>query len=295
MRTWRPLEVITERLEHAAVLDPVAEAEVRAIRAILPHGAPTDALSGTPTQHPLHPPLITMPIGAWTLSGVFDLLGDRRTARRLVGFGCLSALPAAATGAADFSSTKDAERRVGFVHGLLNGAALLSYLMSWRARRRDRWLRGVAWSSAGFAVLSASGWLGGHLAYSLGVGVDTTVFQPLPQDWTDVGLADAVPDAGQAVPAEAAGVPLLLARDGDEVVALVARCTHRGGPLHLGEVADGCVTCPWHGSRFALADGAVLGGPAVHPQPVLQTRVRDGRLEVRVDEQRALRRMPVGR
>jgi nitrite reductase/ring-hydroxylating ferredoxin subunit len=41
------------------------------------------------------------------------------------------------------------------------------------------------------------------------------------------------------------------------------------------------VTCPWHGSCFRLRDGAVVKGPAQHPQPVLETRVRDGAIEVR--------------
>jgi nitrite reductase/ring-hydroxylating ferredoxin subunit/uncharacterized membrane protein len=282
-------------LEHASVLDPFAETEARAIRAVVPQGFATDALSGTPTEHPAHPPLVAVPIGAWAFAGVFDLFGDRRTARRLIALGCLAALPAAATGAADFSSTKDAERRVGFVHGMLNSAALTSYLLSWRARRRDRWLRGVAWSSAGFALLGAAGWLGGHLVYSLGVGVDTTVFQKLPTEWTDAGPADVIPDGGSARPVEVAGIPLLLSRQGGEIVALAARCTHRGGPLHQGKIEDGCVTCPWHGSKFSLADGEVLAGPAVHPQPTLEARVAGGRLQVRRVEPRALRRTPVGR
>jgi nitrite reductase/ring-hydroxylating ferredoxin subunit len=41
------------------------------------------------------------------------------------------------------------------------------------------------------------------------------------------------------------------------------------------------IQCPWHRSRFALEDGRVLDGPAVHPQPCLETRVRNGRIEVR--------------
>jgi len=41
------------------------------------------------------------------------------------------------------------------------------------------------------------------------------------------------------------------------------------------------IQCPWHRSRFALEDGRVLDGLAVHPQPCLETRVRNGQIEVR--------------
>jgi nitrite reductase/ring-hydroxylating ferredoxin subunit len=41
------------------------------------------------------------------------------------------------------------------------------------------------------------------------------------------------------------------------------------------------VTCPWHGSTFRLRDGAVVRAPAASSQPVYETRVSDGKLEVR--------------
>jgi nitrite reductase/ring-hydroxylating ferredoxin subunit len=52
------------------------------------------------------------------------------------------------------------------------------------------------------------------------------------------------------------------------------------GPLSDGEIAGGCVTCPWHGSVFRLADGGVVHGPATAPQPAFATRVREGVVEV---------------
>jgi nitrite reductase/ring-hydroxylating ferredoxin subunit len=77
------------------------------------------------------------------------------------------------------------------------------------------------------------------------------------------------------------GRDVLLFREGGRVSALEARCTHAGGPLQEGEVRDGMVTCPWHGSRFRLADGGCVRGPATFPQLRLQARVRDGQIEVR--------------
>jgi nitrite reductase/ring-hydroxylating ferredoxin subunit len=184
------------------------------------------------------------------------------------------------TGSNDWLTTAKTERRIGLVHAAMNNAAVVLYSASWIARRRGRHGRGVLLSLAGLTITGASGWLGGHLSYALGIGVDTTAFQDLPSDWTDACAEADVPDSG-AVQVDVGGVPVLLARDGGTVVALADRCTHRGGPLHEGEIADGCVTCPWHGTRFALRDGTVQRGPGTRPQPTLQVRLEQGRVHVR--------------
>lgn len=53
--------------------------------------------------------------------------------------------------------------------------------------------------------------------------------------------------------------------------AIDGTCTHRGGPLGEGELVGNVVTCPWHGARFDVRNGAVLGPPA--PQGVTSHRV----------------------
>ena len=65
------------------------------------------------------------------------------------------------------------------------------------------------------------------------------------------------------------------------IYALANRCSHRGAPLHEGTIEDRHVVCPWHFSRFDLQDGSITRGPAVAPQPCYETRVRDGKIEVR--------------
>ena len=77
-------------------------------------------------------------------------------------------------------------------------------------------------------------------------------------------------------------VPVLAVRDGRQVHVLADRCSHMSGPLSDGDLGDGCVTCPWHGSIFRLSDGKVMRGPATAPQPLFETRVTDGMLEVRL-------------
>jgi uncharacterized membrane protein len=198
-RRSRPLNRLLDRatsaLERAAALDPAADA-VGAVAARIPAGAAKDVLSGVPIGHPAHPMLVTVPIGAVTSALVLDVMGDEsRAARRLLGLGILAAVPTAITGLSDWSDTTGAERRVGLVHMTLNTAALGLLGASWVARGRPgmdggRWL-----SAAGFGILGVSGWLGGHLAYAMGVGVDTTAFLRPPTTWTDAAAeGDLVED-----------------------------------------------------------------------------------------------------
>jgi len=134
------------------------------------------------------------------------------------------------------------------------------------------------------------GWLGGHLVYGLGVGVDTTIFQQGPEDWTYVALEAEVP-VDQLTLCAADGLALVLIKlTGGRIVAYADRCTHRGAPLHEGELVDGSITCPWHGCQFSVDDGSIVRGPATRPQPAYEVRLTDGRVEVRrSDEVRALR------
>jgi nitrite reductase/ring-hydroxylating ferredoxin subunit/uncharacterized membrane protein len=294
VKTAALLEKAVQRIEAAEQLDGISSLLSKAVRPVIRPGVIEDSLSGTGLAHPVHPMLVTVPIGAWALVPFLDAMGETTAARRLTGVGCIAALPTAASGAADWLSTQGAERRVGIVHALLNYTALGVQLASWRARVRGRVGVGVALSLVGAGVLTASGWLGGHLTYAQGVGVDTTVFEKLPTEWTDVAAEAGLPPEGSVAKADVDGVPILLARRDGRIVALAARCTHRGGPLHEGEVRDGCVVCPWHGSAFSLDDGAVASGPATRPQPTLDTRITGGRIEVRRAEERTLRTNPTG-
>ncbi|HEY8201313.1 MAG TPA: Rieske (2Fe-2S) protein, partial [Actinomycetota bacterium] len=70
---------------------------------------------------------------------------------------------------------------------------------------------------------------------------------------------------------------------GGDVRAIADRCSHRGGPLHEGECEGETVTCPWHGSTFRLADGSIVRGPAVAPQPRFEARIEGGKVLVRRD------------
>jgi NADPH-dependent 2,4-dienoyl-CoA reductase/sulfur reductase-like enzyme/nitrite reductase/ring-hydroxylating ferredoxin subunit len=58
---------------------------------------------------------------------------------------------------------------------------------------------------------------------------------------------------------------VLLIRKGDAFFATGTACTHYGGPLAEGLIADGAIRCPWHHARFSLATGQALCAPALNP------------------------------
>jgi nitrite reductase/ring-hydroxylating ferredoxin subunit/uncharacterized membrane protein len=288
----------TNAVERAAALDTPSEA-IDAVVSRIPNGPVKDLLSGVAVGHPLHPALVAVPIGAFTGAVALDLTGREQSAARiLVGLGLLSSVPAAAAGLTDWSDTRGAERRVGLAHLALNVAGLGVIAASWLSRRRNPGTgvfdsHGPWLTLTGFGIVGASAWLGGHLAYAMGVGVDTTAFQRPPTRWSDTVAVSELVD-GQPVTATVGATTVLLIRDRGRIRALADRCTHRGGPLHEGTVKDGCIECPWHASRFDLKDGAVVQGPATRPAPTYETRVIGGRVQVRRDEVRTLRLNPAG-
>jgi nitrite reductase/ring-hydroxylating ferredoxin subunit/uncharacterized membrane protein len=273
---------ITGALERLSVLDRPAALLQRGVRKLVPHGALKDGLSGTWLGHPLHPALTDVVIGSWTSALLLDLTGGERSrpaAKTLLGAGILASLPTAAAGASDWAELRGGSRRTGLVHALGNSTALLLQISSWRARRRGDHASGVALSTAAMGVASFSAFLGGHLSYVRGVGVNETAFEDFPDAWMHVTDESLLED-GQPIRRLANGSAVMLVRYRGKIHAIADRCSHRGCSLSEGEVANDSVTCPCHGSRFGL-DGTLLGGPAIAPQPVLEVRVRDGGVEVR--------------
>lgn len=287
-RLGRFVDRTVSSLERSSRIDKAAK-PTREVAERLTRGTDIvrDVLSGTGLGHPLHPALVLGPLGCWAGALTADLTGERGAARKLTGVGLLLALPAGATGLADWTDTTGAEQRVGFVHLIANTTAAGLYFASWRARCRNAHAIGVAFGLAGAVTAASAGWLGGHLAYAMGVGVDTNAFDGGPDEWTLVRRSTSNTRAGSA-----AGVPLLIIERGDAVVVLADRCSHRGAPLSEGTIDGDCVTCPWHASRFSLHDGAVEAGPAVAPQAIYETRIINDQLHVRRDETRSLRINP---
>jgi nitrite reductase/ring-hydroxylating ferredoxin subunit/uncharacterized membrane protein len=280
-----PLDRLLSLVGRVTVLDGPAERASTAISKVTHRPPVSTVVSGTWLGHPLHPVLTDLPIGAWTSALVLDVLGGRPArpaAQALIGVGLLGAVPTALTGIADWADTGKEARRLGAAHALLNSAAVACYVMSWRARHRRHHAVGVGLGLCGAALVSAAATIGGHLVYRSGIGVDVNIFDTGPEEWTgaDAG-ATPLPDV-DGLHMTAADADVLALHDTDGAWRGVgARCSHRDGPLEEGTFADGCVTCPWHHSRFDLRTGAVVDGPATAPQPMYDVVVDDGRFRVR--------------
>lgn len=283
-----PIEALVEQVEGLAPLDAPGKWIGGTVRGAVKPGAFKDLLSGTKLGHSVHPALTDLVIGSWTSATVLDLIGgpaSQPAARRLIAVGIAAYPPTALTGVSDWSDTEigdDGVRRVGLVHAATNGVALTLYAGSLLARRRGAVGRGKLLALAGAGVAAAGGYLGGHLSYRQGVGVDQTVFDTGSAEWTEASGAGEVAE-GSTASAQAGDTPIMLHRANGTLHALHDRCSHRGCPLSgMSEVSDGVVECTCHGSRFRLADGALLRGPATAPQPAFETREREGRIEVRL-------------
>ncbi|MFB7908337.1 Rieske 2Fe-2S domain-containing protein [Kitasatospora sp. NPDC056076] len=272
-----------DALAGAGQLDPIIEPLQRLVQGA-PLGRLRGVLHGCPIGHPLHPVLVQVPVGAWLSSAVLDQVsGCERAARLLVAAGVVTAAPAALTGWVDWAEQHEQQMRTGIVHAASMAAAVALYGASWAARARGRAPLGRGLGFAGLAVLGGGAALGGHLAYRQGAGANKT--EPVPHlvepGWHALGPAEDFP-IGKGVRRTVGEVSVLVVREADGVFRVLAdRCSHASGPLSQGEVADGCVTCPWHGSVFRLADGWNVGGPATAPQPCFTTRTdADGTLQV---------------
>jgi nitrite reductase/ring-hydroxylating ferredoxin subunit len=144
------------------------------------------------------------------------------------------------------------------------------------------------WSALAGLMFSAAGaTIGGDLAFRRAVGSNRSEHASRlgPADWCDLGEVAQFPEA-KPVRREAGEIAVLVVRRGDEFAVLHEKCSHMSGPLAEGELTTeggvDCVMCPWHGSVFRLDDGRPVHGPATAPQQRLDSRVREGRLEVRM-------------
>lgn len=278
-----PVRRLIDGLGRAEALERPADRLATLVRPAFEPRAIKNALSGVWLGHRLHPLLTDAVIGTWTSAGLLDLLGDEgdvAAARRLVAAGVTASLPTALAGLSDYSDLYDHGRRVAFVHAVAADVAAVLQIASLLARRAGRTRTGRLLSLAALGTVGAAGYLGGHLSQVLGVGVDHTAFHEGPKDWEDIGVAASEVTTTPRV-VTAGEHQVLLVRVDDELVALANRCSHAGWPIDDGEVADGCITCPYHGSTFRLADGAVVRGPAASPQLCYEVRERDGRVHLR--------------
>ncbi len=254
--------------------------------------AASDILNGTVLGHSLHAVMTDFPIGMWTATEVLDIAGllsgsDRFTpAAELTLLVGEAAVPLAAiSGLADWQYVaQERDKRVGMAHSLLNTTAALLMGASLVQRRRSTNHSAPAsaqlLSALGYLVMIGGAALGGDLAYRFGIAVNRQAWTEPVAEFTAVMAADELAD-GEPTSVEVDGRAVLLVRHGEQIKAIGDVCTHMGASLANGTLQDGCVQCPWHGSRFQLDDGSVVRGPATADEPSYAVRIRAGQIEIR--------------
>jgi nitrite reductase/ring-hydroxylating ferredoxin subunit/uncharacterized membrane protein len=241
-----------------------------------------DLANGTWLGHPVHSVVTDIPIGTLLLAVVLDAL-DLRVAADVALLGtALFMLAAAVTGAADYVDTDGTARTRATLHSTLMVVGLVLVILSLLVRATgpaDRAIP-IALSVIAFLIVTAGAYVGGDVVYVFGNMVSRHAFRGAGTKWIrlDLGGLTDLSELPHATPTKArAGInDLVLVRIGATVNALHAVCAHAGGPLPEGSVVDGCIQCPWHGSRFRLDDGRVAQGPALYNQPVYEIREADG-------------------
>jgi len=289
-------ETISQRaVEALPFLDRIADGVQPKVREAVEESGTTvrNALDGKWLEVPLHPVLTDVPVGSWTAALVFDGLDaatDSRAMRNAADaslvMGILAAFGAAVTGLSDWRYLSGGSRRMGVAHGLLNTIGLALSVTSLVLRATGRRNAGRITFLAGYSVSGMAAHLGGELSYNYGLRVNRNAFVPDgPEDFVPVLDEEELPPNGTRK-VEVDGVGVLLSRSwGGEVCAISSVCSHLGGPLEEGSREGDTVICPWHGSRYDLCSGKALESPAVFPQSRYETRVRDGRIEVKAAEE----------
>jgi nitrite reductase/ring-hydroxylating ferredoxin subunit/uncharacterized membrane protein len=243
-----------------------------------------DFLNGTWLGHPVHAALTDVPIGVMTVAIVLDLIGQPIAADVSVLVGVLSIVATAVTGLADYTDVDGTARSRATVHATVMTTALVVFLISLLIRAgnpADR-VAPIVLLVIGYLLLTIGAEIGGDLVYLIGTHVNRHAWRGAGTKWVTLDLGDLtdIPEGGPTK--VKAGInTLILVRTGDSILALHEQCAHAGGPLSQGTLVDGCIQCPWHGSRYRLADGHVARGPAMYDQPAYEIRRSDANWEVR--------------
>jgi nitrite reductase/ring-hydroxylating ferredoxin subunit/uncharacterized membrane protein len=285
-----------ERLESAIVGSTLVQRVVRPIDGWLNRCFQSKLLhpvkllgNGGWLGHPLHPLLTDVPVGAWTVTILLDLIAfifnveTGRAAGAAAALGVLAALAAASAGLMDWLDVNPPEKAVGAVHAVINVIATVLFAVSVAMRASHGWQTTPAAfvvALIGYLTLTLGAFLGGSLVFRMGVMINRNAYRSGPDDFTS---AIRSPELSEGKPRRVmvGEEPVLLVQRGDQIFAVGAVCSHYGAPLEEGKLLDGAIECPWHASRFDLNDGSVRQGPACAALPSYEVRVAGGQIQVR--------------
>jgi nitrite reductase/ring-hydroxylating ferredoxin subunit/uncharacterized membrane protein len=236
--------------------------------------------------HPLHPILIAFPIAFGFGCLALDIagrLGDWPTvwaagaylSAGAVLFGLAAGVPGFIDYVGVVPPNSSAKQRATY-HMLVNVTSLVLIAAGWAFRDLDSLKPGsgtILLEAAAMGLMSAGGWMGGTLVYRNQISVDHRYAHAgkWKEEYVDGKHGASVVVAttgelkvGQMKLIHAGDRRIVLARTASGHVACDDRCTHRGGPLSDGVLADGTIACPWHGSQFDVKTGEIKAGPATH-------------------------------
>jgi nitrite reductase/ring-hydroxylating ferredoxin subunit/DMSO/TMAO reductase YedYZ heme-binding membrane subunit len=211
---------------------------------------------------------------------------------------------------AEIASLKGYDKFIGFPFKMLGLAALL-VLFVMAATSHDFWLAFLtppAWKALHMLLYVAYGLVIMHVALGI-MQYERTLLVPLmlfggfglvsglhliaglrehkseqatapdSEGWIVVGTPKDIPDRAARIVLAPGGERIAVFRDGDEIGALTNLCAHQNGPLGEGRIIDGCVTCPWHGYQYRLADGCAPP-PFTERLATYRVRLNGGMVEV---------------
>ena len=251
-------------------------------------------------SHPIHPMLVSFPIGLWVTALIFNLLGAARGNPALwaAGFyciiaGCIGAALAAVPGLIDWLTVvppQSSAKRRGLLHGSLNSLNLLLFIyIAYRLGSPSTQPDGVTLflMVAGIVILGIAGWLGGTLVYRNQIGVDRryasagTMKTRTIENWSRPVCNQSELGDGQMLLAIIGDDRVVVGRCAQGFYAFSDHCSHRGGPLYDGALVDCTVQCPWHGSQFDIRSGRVVSGPAEEKIKIYNIETRAGEIYVK--------------
>jgi nitrite reductase/ring-hydroxylating ferredoxin subunit/uncharacterized membrane protein len=241
-----------------------------------------DLLNGRWLGHPLHAATTDIPIGMLLGVVILDVLGYPGAADVVLVATIIFMVLAAIAGLADYSDTSGIALTRATLHATIMVVTLLILIVSALLRAGspiDRTVP-IVLSIIGFVLINAGAFVGGEVAYVFGNMVNRHAFRGPGTKWValDTGSVADLQALPEATPTKmrAGSNDLVVVRIGDSVRALHHVCAHAGGPLSEGTLVDGCIQCPWHGSRFRLSDGYAQRGPTVYDQPSYEIRAAEG-------------------
>ena len=254
-------------------------------------------------SHPIHPMLVSFPIGLWTTAFIFDLIAatGHHTGLRAAGFycviaGCIGAVTAAAPGILDWLTVippNSSAKSRGLLHGGLNVFCLvlfvvIAYRLGSPSSPPDKLT--LFLMAMGVAILGVSGWLGGTLVYRNQIGVDHRyagsgkLKTRSLQSWNRPVCHQSELGDGQMLLARVGTERVVIGRCSEGLFAFGDSCTHKGGALSDGALVGCTVQCPWHGSQFDMRNGRVIAGPAKDKIKIYSIETRNGEVYLKLPQ-----------